>query len=129
MKNNEFVKSVDASDYLPTGVYFVGQEDDVLLTLKFEALKVKTLTFNRSDVELRGLNNNYKAIIEDEIFSITVSGEEEILNSITKDSVKPYIDLETLSKGKYNMIVQFNGLDNVILTSNITVKLKIDSKE
>jgi YbbR domain-containing protein len=129
MKNNEFVKSVDASDYLPNGVYFVGQEDDVLLTLKFEALKVKTLTFNRSDVELRGLNNNYKAIIEDEIFSITVSGEEEILNSITKDSVKPYIDLEALSKGKYNMIVQFNGLDNVILTSNITVKLKIDSKE
>ena len=129
MKNNEFVKSVDASDYLPTGVYFVGQEDDVLLTLKFEALKVKTFTFNRSEVELRGLNNNYKAIIEDEIFSITVSGEEEVLNSITKDNVKPYIDLETLSKGKYNMIVQFNGLDNVILTSNITVKLKIDSKE
>ena len=129
MKNNEFVKSVDASDYLPMGVYFVGQEDDVLLTLKFEALKVKTFTFNRSEVELRGLNNNYKAIIEDEIFSITVSGEEEVLNSITKDNVKPYIDLETLSKGKYNMIVQFNGLDNVILTSNITVKLKIDSKE
>lgn len=129
MKNNEFVKSVDASDYLPDGVYFVGQDDDVLLTLKFESLKVKTITFNKDEVLLKGLSQGYNAVIEDDIFSITISGEEEVLNSITKESIKPYIDIAGVSKGKYNMIVQFEGLDNVILTSNIIVKLRIDDKE
>ena len=126
--NNEFVKSVNASDYLPDGVYFVGENDEVLLTLKFESLKTSNITFSKEQVDLRGLDSNYKAEIEDSSFTIKVSGDESQLSLLTQDSVKPYIDLSGLSAGKYNLIMQFDGLDNVILTSNISVKLKIENK-
>ena len=128
MTNNEFIRSVKASDYLPEGIYFVGDDDEVILTLKFESLKTSTLSFNREDVSVIGLGSEYNAIIEDSTFDVTISGDELVLNSIVKDNIKPYIDVTDLSIGKYNLIVQFDGLDSVILPSNISVNLKIEYK-
>jgi len=129
LTNNEFAKSIKISDYLSDGIYFAGENDEVIITLHFELLNTSTITFNKENVELRGLNSNYKAIIEDSTFSIVISGEDSVLSSITKDNIRPYIDASELSVGKYNMIMQFDGLDNVILTSNISVKLKVENKE
>ena len=127
--NNEFVKSVKISDYLPDGVYFAGENDEVILTIHFESLNTKTITFSKEDVTFKGLGNGLEPFIEDSSFSIVVSGEDSQLEVLTKDNIRPFIDVSTLSVGKYNMIMQFEGLDNVTLTSNISVILKIVNKE
>lgn len=128
MNNNEFIRSVNVSDYLPDGIYFVGDDDEVILTLKFESLKTNTLTFTKEEVSVVGLGNYYNAVIEDSAFDVTITGDELVLNSIVKENVKPYIDVTGLNVGKYNLIVQFDGLDNVILPSNVSVNLKIENK-
>lgn len=125
ISNNQLVKTINISEYLPKGVYFAGESDEIAVTIEFEALKTKIITFSKVDVSLLGLPPNTVANLEDNDFSIVVSGADSVLSKISKETIKPYIDVSGLTEGKYNMIVQFDGLDNVILTSNISVKLSI----
>ena len=129
--NNQFVKTISILDYLPDGVYFAELDDEITLTINFEALKTKTITFNKEDVAIIGNLQDYNVKLLENNFKIIISGENSILEQITKDTIIPYIDVTNLTEGHYNMIMQFEGLDNVILTSNISVKLSIskDSKE
>lgn len=129
--NNQFVKTISILDYLPDGVYFAELDDEITLTINFEALKTKTITFNKEDVAIIGNLQDYNVELLENNFKIIISGENSILEQITKDTIIPYIDVTNLTEGHYNMIMQFEGLDNVILTSNISVKLSIskDSKE
>ena len=59
------------------------------------------------------------------MFTIQISGEEKVLNEITLEKIVPFIDVSALEEGDYNLILQFEGLDDVILTSNISARLTI----
>ena len=59
------------------------------------------------------------------MFTIQISGEEKVLDEITSENVVPFIDVSALEEGEYNLILQFEGLDKVILTSNISARLTI----
>ena len=114
---------------MPKDVYFVGESDEIEVSIEFETLQTKTIMFSKDEVFLLGLIPDTIATLEDDNFSITVSGADSVLSKISKETIKPYIDVSDLVEGKYNMIVQFEGLDNVILTSNISVKLNIAKVE
>ena len=126
--NNQFVKTLKVAENLPNGAYFVNDSDEIVVNLTFEEYKTKSITFEKSKVELRGLIPDCKAELGDEEFSITISGDDEILKQISKDSIIPYIDLSGLEIGEYNLIMQFVGLDDVILTSNISAKVIITER-
>ena len=126
--NNQFVKTLKVAENLPDGAYFVNSTDEIVVTLTFEEYKTKTITFEKSKVDLCGLNSDCKAELGDEVFSITISGDDETLAQISKDSIIPYIDLSGLEVGEYNLIMQFVGLDDVILTSNISAKVIISER-
>lgn len=126
--NNQFVKTLRVAENLPEGAYFASSKDEIEVTLTFEEYKTKTITFEKEKVELRGLSSECQAMLGDEKFSITISGDDEILKQISKDSIIPYIDLSGLEIGEYNLIMQFVGLDDVILTSNISAKVIISER-
>lgn len=130
--NDQYIKSATISDSLPEGVYLADMHDIVNVTFTFEQMKTKKITFTDSEISLRGdVASDVPVVIEfvDKAFTIEVSGKESILNRLNKDVITPYIDITGLSKGTYNLIVQFDGLDNVVLTSNVSVKLHIDESE
>ena len=122
--NNEFIKMVDLMDYLPENVYLL-DDSDISLTISFEPLNTKTIQFDSGLVYFVGLDSTLNASILDTNFSIIISGEEDVLDKISKDNIKPYIDVTGLTAGDYNLIMQFDGLDSVILMSNISVRLAI----
>lgn len=126
LSNNQLVRTLKITDNLPEGVYFADEEDELKVTLTFEEYSTKSIKFTKEDIELRGLNTeNYTAELKDNLFTIQISGEEEVLNEITNETVVPFIDVSTLEEGDYNLILQFEGLDDVILTSNISVRLTV----
>ena len=128
LSNNEFVKTLKIMENLPEGVYFADKEEEIVVTLTFEEFKMKTITFNKKDVKLYGLSPDYVAELRDDEFSIIISGDDEVLSEITKDTIVPFIDISSLEEGEYNLIMQFEGLDDVILSSNISARLKITQK-
>ena len=126
ISNNQYIKVLRISEYLPEGVYFADTQDELTVTLNFEEYKTKTISFMRDDVSFKGKKDNCNVKLMDDDFTITISGEDSILDKITKDTIIPYIDISDLTEGQYNLIMQFEGLDAVILTSNISVRLIIE---
>ena len=126
ISNNQYIKVLRISEYLPEGVYFADTQDELTVTLNFEEYKTKTISFMRDDVSYKGKKDNCNVKLMDDDFTITISGEDSILDKITKDTIIPYIDISDLTEGQYNLIMQFEGLDAVILTSNISVRLIIE---
>lgn len=127
LTNNEFIKTIDLVDYLSDDVFLL-DDSEISLTISFEPLNTKTIQFNKDLVYFVGLDETLNASILDTNFSIIVSGEDDVLNKISKDNIKPYIDLTGLTTGDYNLIMQFDGLDTAILMSNISVRLSITAK-
>lgn len=127
--NNQLIKTIKISDNLPDGLYLADVEDNLTVTLTFEEYKSKSITFNRQDISIKGLRSDYDVAIEENIFNIIIHGEEEVLQNIDKTTIIPFIDLEGIEVGEYNLIIQFNGLENVILESNISIKVSIMDKE
>lgn len=126
LSNNQLVKTLKITDNLPEGVYFADETDELKVTLTFEEYSTKSITFKKNDVELRGLDTKqYSAELKDNLFTIQISGEEKVLDEITSENVVPFIDVSALEEGEYNLILQFEGLDKVILTSNISARLTI----
>lgn len=126
LSNNQLVRTLKISDNLPEGVYFADKEDELKVTLIFEEYATKSIKFTGEDVQLRGLNvKDYTAELKDNLFTIQISGEEKVLNEITLEKIVPFIDVSALEEGDYNLILQFEGLDDVILTSNISARLTI----
>lgn len=128
LSNNEFIKTLKVMENLPEGVYFADKEEEIIVTLTFEEFKTKTISFTKKDVKLYGLDSSYLAELRDDEFNITISGDSKVLNEITKETIVPFIDISYLEEGEYNLIMQFEGLDDVILTSNISARLKITKK-
>lgn len=129
ISNNQYIKTVSIKDSLPDGLYLVDSEYNSLsVTFIFENLKSKEFTFTKNDIEIIGNNDNMESVIEDETFKVVINGEEESLSSLMVENLQPFIDVTNLNEGSYNLILQFRGLENVILENNISVKVKIISK-
>lgn len=127
--NNQFIKNVNIKDSLPEGLYLVAEEyENIPVTFIFENLKTKEVSFSKESIEISGKDDNIDAIIEDETFNVVINGEEEYISSLNIETLKPFIDVTNLKEGNYNLILQFKGLENVILENNISVKVKIISK-
>ena len=126
ISNNQYIKALRISEYLPEGVYFADTQDELNVILNFEEYKTKTISFMRDDVSVKGQIEDYQVKLVDDNFSIIVSGEDSVLDKLSKDTIIPYIDVSDLTEGQYNLIMQFDGLDDVVLTSNISVRLLIE---
>lgn len=126
--NKQFVRTINIVDYLPEGIYLADENKEITVTIDFEALNSKSIFFSREDISIVGDIEGYKVSLLEKNFSIVISGEDEILKTITKETIKPYIDLTNLSVGTYNLIVQFEGLDNVYLASNISVRIDVTER-
>ncbi len=130
LSNNQLVRTLKITENLPEGVYFAGLEDELKVILTFEEYQTKNIVFTAESVAIRGLDSDkYSAKLSDNSFSIQISGEDAILNKITNETITPFIDVSYLEEGDYNLILQFEGLDDVILTSNISVRLTIVGKD
>lgn len=126
--NNQYIKTIQLKDFLIDDVYLVDESFETSITIEFEPLATKEIEFTKDKISFVGLNSNYNVVLKDNTFKITVTGEEEILNKLNSETIKPFIDVSTLSLGEYNLVMQFDGLDSVTLTSNILVSLRIVEK-
>ena len=126
--NNQYTMSINILDYIPNGVYYMGEEEKIDVIINFETLNKKDFEFTSDEFRVDNLSNNLKVSFKDKVIQISVSGEDSILDNLTKENIKPFLDVSDLDVGSYNLIVQFEGFDNVIIEENKSVKLDISEK-
>lgn len=57
--------------------------------------------------------------------SVTLRGDQNVINGITADDVTAYIDLEGLTEGEHDVEVKVEGTDNKVQYTSMTKKVKV----
>lgn len=107
---------IEIKPILPKGVTLKNQDEKLYVDIIIKGPESKTLTYEGSEIEVKGLDEDLTATIAGSV-DIIVSGKESEVNSITKDDFKVYVDADNLGEGTYKLNVKISGGD-----SDVTAK-------
>lgn len=100
---------------VPNGVKLVNSNGFVRVSFQINKNTTKEFTL---DVKTTNLTTGYKAKLSSTSVNITVSAKEDILNSLSKDSIKCYVDLSNFTEGKYTLPINIGLPDGVKLENS-----------
>ncbi len=126
MKSEE--GEVDITKYLPSGVYLKSESPTVYVSIQVELLKSKDIVVNTSNIEIRGLNEEYVANFTDGVVTVSVYGLESEISNITADDLALYVDMETCTRaGTYSVFLKSDS--EVSMDTNIRVGIVVRPAE
>lgn len=113
---------------LPEGVTIAEKNESTALKLTVSPLESKTLVYRAQDIEIRGnkSKHNYE-LTEDLEVTVTVMDSAAVLDEVTKDSIKLYVDVSELGAEAEEIGLlseyegKFHSLDINPASVNITV--------
>lgn len=89
---------------------------------------VATKKIDDISIEPINLGENYTAQGSSESatkVTVTLKGVQNVIDSITADDIKAYVDLDGYTEGEYEVEVKVEGTDNKIQYASMTKKVKI----
>ena len=87
-------------------------------TKKLENISIEPINLS-SDYSAQGTNESATRV------TVTLRGVQSVIDSITSDDVKAYIDLDGLTEGEYEVEVKVEGSDSRVQYTSMTKKVKI----
>ncbi len=118
-------KTFQTSIEKPSGVRSISDKN---ITVKVTMEKETSKEFDGVSIELQNLGNNLKAFGKtenDTKVTVIVKGTSSVLNSLTTEDIKAFVDLSDLTEGEWEVPVKVTGSDLKLSytakTSKITV--------
>lgn len=87
-------------------------------TKKIDDVSIEPINLS-SEYTVQGMNESATKV------SVTLRGDQNVINSITADDVNAYIDLEGYTEGEYEVEVKVDGTDNKVQYTSMTKKVKV----
>ena len=103
-------------------------EDKLAVTITMKPYEQKEFDLKPEDVELRGLPEKFIGTIETLQFNkIYVKGSKASLETVTLQSLAPYIDLSHVTApGSYRAVISLEHTDNLITDAILTATVNVD---
>lgn len=89
----------------------------VTVTAVIEKIDTQEFEFEFSEVDVRNLDDDLLVEEDNRTIIITVSGTESVLETITKDILKPYIDLNSFTEGESEVIIRVEDIEGIMIES------------
>ena len=108
---------VDAN--LPYSVALADESKNLEIQVILKKKSKGEITFNSSDIELRGLATGYTASVTQNTITAKITGNDKNLKNVGKSNIKLYVDLTDLKEGTHKVAIQGNyelNLDKVSFT-------------
>lgn len=102
-------KSIAAIIKRPNGVRYLS-ETSVIVNIKIG--EEKTLEISNVPIEYKNLSNNLVVTMsnkEDTLITVIIRGYEEVINKISSNDIKAYVDLTGYKEGSYEVDVLLEG--------------------
>lgn len=120
---SDVVKQFALSDYLPEGIRIIDSTNTikyVTVTVMIEENSEKTITLSAESISDNGTTPEGKIVkIDSGYIDVTISGIQSVINDITEDDIKAYVDLSEYEEGTYDdVLVQFDLPDGVTLVQD-----------
>lgn len=82
-----------------------------------ESLVTQEFEYKFNDIEIRNLAGDLLLEEVERTFKVVVRGTESLLDTITKETLKPYIDLINFKEGKAEVDIQIDEIEGLIIES------------
>ena len=106
---SDIEKTVDISTYLPQGTSLViSSEAKIDVTVQVEAVRTKILQVPTENIQVIGLDSNYKLVFNTDSIALTVTGRSSVLDGLDEKSITGSIDLTGVKTGVHNIPVSFD---------------------
>jgi len=98
---------------LPDGISVDEDSENLKMTVMVVGLETGKFTYNSEEVEIRGLKENLSAEVVDKNITITVKGKATVLNSLSKESFKLYLNASNISAGKHELEIKCDAAADI----------------
>lgn len=123
LQQSKLVKVIDLNEYLSNGVQVAGDQK-MNISVDIERKTEKHFSLQANQIQLQNLRDGYDAQIDQsKTYDITVIGFENDLKDLTVQQIAPYVDLQGLRQGDYELQIEINPS-----TASETLTLKEDIK-
>ncbi len=121
-------KVIDLEEELPSGVIIVDDDKTAALNITVDKLETKSITVFPSDITLKNKpleQNVYIAMVNP--IRINVMGKKDIIDELSKSTLKPYVDLSGhRAGGTYSLELQSDLSDDIDIINTPPVDVVMD---
>ncbi len=119
------------AEYLPEGVFLADTDDMLAVAISFEKLAQEELTFKPEELEILGRDdeNLEYALTLGAGFKVRLTGLQDNLSGVSKESLQLKVDATDLEAGEYEPKVTYAVPKNVSVSVIGKVKLTVTEKE
>lgn len=123
--------TISVTPILPEDVDVSAESSNLQITVQVTKKETRVMTFDQSDVEIRGLKEGLRAELTATSIELTITGSESLVENLTKENVSVFVDLSDLGEGRHK--VELQGVCNdgdatiSIIPKKITVSIKSDA--
>lgn len=89
----------------------------VVVNAKIEQIETKEFEFAFNEIDIRNLDEDILLEGNNGTIKLVVKGTESALDTITKDILKPYIDLNNFSEGQFDIDIRVDSIEGVTVES------------
>ena len=108
LQQSKLVKVIDLNEYLSNGVQVAGDQK-MNISVDIERKTEKYFSLQANQIQLQNLRDGYNAQIDQsKTYDITVIGFENDLKDLTVQQIAPYVDLQSLRQGDYELQIEIN---------------------
>lgn len=100
-------KEVNLQEELGEGLLLVGDDNNAVINITIEKADTKEITIWPGDIEIRNLSPGLQSsFVTTGALNLKVIGPSNELKSITRNSLKPYIDMKDYTLGTYTVRIK-----------------------
>ena len=93
LNNIEETTEIPLRFNLPDRVELAEESQNISVIIEISGISVKDFTFDSTEIDLTNLADDYIGYINDTTVMISVYGEEGVINNLSKDDLRVYIDM------------------------------------
>lgn len=117
-------KEVDIQGELPDGVVLVGEDKTAVVNISIERAETKEVTIWPGDLEIRNKAQDLNlSFLTSGPITILVSGPKDAVAEVTRNSIKPYIDLTGYTSGTYAVEIKVQLTPYITMTNSQKVSV------
>lgn len=129
-EQQKIVEVVDLSNYIDSNIQIYG---DSKINVQMQVQKVieKTFEIQSQSLDILNMSNKYSYNISEPTIEITLKGYKNILDQLSSDKIKAYIDVYEYQQGEYetDIMVDLDKQQNLDVTGNPKAHLIVTKKE
>lgn len=118
-------ENIDITDYLPDGIKLAQDSSDVRVKIQIVPLDVKTITIPVGKLTIRNQDQAYRLEYLDDEITVNIRGEQQDIEDITVEDLKPTIDLSDAKEGEQKVVVELKELEHGYYESTPEVRVRL----